>query len=235
MRDFAAIAEFSQALADETRLRLLDLLQSGDATVSELAVHLGLPQPRISTHLAILLKAGLVSVEANGRHRSYSVDTARTAPLLNALDAVTSSEPTRTPKRVPRLEVDSTPIRRARTCYDHLAGIAGVALLDELLKRNWLSVAGKSTTKPQYGVTAAGVHALVARGVDLGGVQTSRRMFAYGCLDWSERRPHLAGSLGAALLAALVDANIVELAEDSRAAILVRPLSDWFDALTPTQ
>jgi DNA-binding transcriptional ArsR family regulator len=229
MRDYHATSALAQALADETRLRLLHLLLTGDATVSELGAHLGLPQPRISTHLALLRDAGLVAVETSGRQRTYRVDAGRVRPVLDALDAAASPQEGQNVMPRPRVEVDATPIRRARTCYDHLAGIAGVQLLDELLRRNWLTVADANASRPQYGLTPAGVHAFHARGVDLGAAGKARRLFAYGCLDWSERRPHLAGSLGAAVLEALRSAGVVRPTDDSRAVTLVRPLTDWLD------
>lgn len=229
MRDFHAMSALAQALADETRLRLLHLLLSGEATVSELGAHLGLPQPRISTHLAILREAGLVGVETSGRQRTYRVDPERVRSVLDALDAGVAPLAGKTVAPRPRVEVDATPIRRARTCYDHLAGIAGVQLLDELLGRNWLTVADANGRRPQYGLTPAGVHAFHARAVDLGAAGRARRLFAYGCLDWSERRPHLAGALGAAVLDSLRAAGIVEVADGSRAVTLLRPLADWLD------
>jgi DNA-binding transcriptional ArsR family regulator len=228
MHDLRTVADLAHAFADETRLRLLYLLLAGDATVSELAVHLGLPQPRVSTHLALLREAGLVAVETSGRQRTYRVDPGRVKSVLDALAAASPREGNAMMPR-PRVEVDATPIRRARTCYDHLAGIAGVQLLDELLRRNWLTVADANGSRPQYGLTPAGVHAFHARGVDLGAAGKARRLFAYGCLDWSERRPHLAGALGAAVLDALRSAGIVQATGDTRAVSLVRPLADWLD------
>ncbi len=224
------MSALAQALADETRLRLLHLLLSGNATVSELGAHLGLPQPRISTHLAILREAGLVAVETSGRQRTYRVDADRVQTALGALDtAATGHDGKRLPPKSPRVEIDATPIRRARTCYDHLAGITGVQLLDELLQRNWIAVSAANGKRPQYGLTPAGVHAFLARGVNLGEARKSRRLFAYGCLDWSERRPHLAGALGAAVLDALAAAGVVQDSADTRAVQLVRPLADWLD------
>jgi DNA-binding transcriptional ArsR family regulator len=229
MRNFHAMSALAQALADETRLRLLHLLLSGEATVSELGAHLGLPQPRVSTHLALLREAGLVAVETSGRQRAYRVDPGRVQTVLDALDAGASPLEGKSATTRPRVEVDATPIRRARTCYDHLAGSAGVQLLDELLRRNWLTIADANGSRPQYGLTPAGVHAFHARGVDLGAAGRARRLFAYGCLDWSERRPHLAGALGAAVLDALRAAGIVQATGDSRAVTLPRPLADWLD------
>ena len=170
-----------------------------------------------------------MAVATSGRQRTYRVDADRAQSALAGLEAGTVAHGGKVTPARPRVEIDATPIRRARTCYDHLAGIAGVQLLDELLRRNWLAVTDANGNRPQYGVTPAGVHAFLARGVDLGRARTSRRLFAFGCLDWSERRPHLAGALGAAVLDALAAAGVVQPAADSRAVTMVQPLSIWLD------
>jgi hypothetical protein len=92
-------------------------------------------------------------------------------------------------------------LREARTCYDHLGGVAGVRLLDGLLERNWL----EATEGGAYLLSAGGAAALRRAGVDLEATRRTRRAFAIGCLDWTERRPHLGGALGAALLRALLE------------------------------
>jgi hypothetical protein len=115
-----------------------------------------------------------------------------------------------------------TALRRARTCYDHLAGVAGVDLLDALLARGWLVEATDG-----YRLTPAGEHALASRGVDLPAARASRRPLARACLDWTERRPHLAGALGAAVLAALEASGTIWRQPGMRQVILAQPLADW--------
>ena len=118
-----------------------------------------------------------------------------------------------------------TPLRRARTCYDHLAGVAGVALLDAMLAHGWLVPRARS-----YAITPRGAHALLRRGVDLVAADAAARPFVRPCVDWTERRPHLAGALGAALLDRLTRDGIVHRTPRSRLVGLRRPLAGWLDA-----
>lgn len=222
-----AIAQSAQALADETRLRLLAILREGDATVSDLAARTGLAQPRVSTHLALLRRAGLVSVVTDGRQRTYHVDAARIGEMFAALGgtmATTMVQSKRSAEAARAVRRDM-PVRQARTCYDHLAGVAGVRLLDALLERGWL--AAEDGDRPRYCLTPEGEAALHARGVRLDEARRARRMFAFGCLDWTERRPHLGGALGAAILDALADAGAVRRDGAGRTMLLTQPLDDW--------
>lgn len=225
-----------RALADATRLRVVRLLLCGDATVSELAARLDLPQPRVSAHLAILRDAGLVSVEQTGRQRAYRADRERLSPLFAALDRLAPGEdvtmttaatfPPRS-AQAERLVRGDVPLRQARTCYDHLAGVLGVRLMDELLGRGWLAIDRDDGKRIHYRLTGDGHRALAARGVDLSVAGTSRRMHAYGCTDWTERRPHLGGSLGAAVLVALVAVGVVARTPGDRTVAVLGSLDDW--------
>jgi hypothetical protein len=118
-----------------------------------------------------------------------------------------------------------TPLRRARTCYDHLAGVAGVALLDGMLAHGWLVPRAR-----RYAITARGADALLRRGVDLIAADASGRVFARRCVDWTERRPHLAGALGAAVLGRLTRDGVVHRTPRSRVVAVRRPLTGWLDA-----
>ena len=125
-------------------------------------------------------------------------------------------------------------LRQARTCYDHLAGEAGVQLLDELLNRGWLE-RGESDegARSSYRLTPDGTNALQLRGVELELAPKSRRPFAFGCLDWTERRDHLAGTLGAAIFRALVSSSMVRRQHGARAVTLQVKLpagvTEWLD------
>jgi DNA-binding transcriptional ArsR family regulator len=219
--------QIAHALADETRLRILTLLLAGDAPVSDLVTRLGLPQPRVSTHLALLRQAGLVSVQMVGRQRVYCAAAPRVRTLLDALGVDTAALPRRSPQAVRQVR-RNTALRQGRTCYDHLAGVAGVQLLDELLRRGWLaSAAGVQDTRLHYRLTPQGSQALTTCGVDVVSARRGRRRFAYGCLDWTERRAHLGGALGAAVLAALQGAGVVRRQPQSRALVLLQPVTDW--------
>lgn len=225
-----------QALAYDVRLRLLRLLLEDDATVSDLANRLDLEQPRVSAHLAALRETGLVLAHAAGRQRVYHVDAERITPLLEALAAMASSgakqaEPPPRSAEAARLVRHDAPLRHARACYDHLAGVAGVHLLDEMLRRGWV-LGEEQPRRTTYALSPLGEAALRALGVDLAGARRARRMFAFACLDWTERRPHLGGALGAAVLTALVRTGFAsgQDTQRGRGVVLHRPLEQWLDS-----
>lgn len=225
-----AVAQSARALADETRLRLLAILCAGEATVNDLAARLDLAQPRISTHLALLRHAGLVEAATVGRQRTYRVDAERITAMFAALGGPMSTTTLSAPKRsveATRAIEHDMPIRHARTCYDHLAGVAGVRLLDSLLECGWLAI--EEGPRPRYRLTPMGDASLRARGVDLDQATQARRMFACGCLDWTERRPHLGGALGAAILDALETVGAVRRDGTTRTMLLATPLDAWLN------
>ena len=125
----------------------------------------------------------------------------------------------------------NTAMRQARTCYDHLAGVAGVQLLDAMLHRGWLEPSAEANDpRSLYRLTPQGTTVLSTRGVDLVRTHKARRCFAFGCLDWTERRAHLGGALGAALFKAMVMAGMVQRRPQSRTVVLQQPVVDWLDA-----
>jgi DNA-binding transcriptional ArsR family regulator len=235
MYDIPLLVQRAQAFADATRMRILLLFLEGETTVSDLVTRLGVPQPRVSTHLAFLRNVGLVSVDHLGRQRRYRPDVARIEAVLEALRAL----PPTTPRRSPQARREShgnTAIRQARTCYDHLAGVAGVQLLGEMLQRGWLEPdAQAEQSRPLYRLTLLGTQALRARGVDVTRAEKARRRLAFGCIDWTERRRHLGGALGAAILEALLTAGIVRRRRQSRTVVCQQPVMEWFDVVPSGQ
>ena len=131
---------------------------------------------------------------------------------------------TRSPQAAKEVRRD-TGLRRARTCYDHLAGVAGVSLLDEMLAQGWLRE--EKGHKTLYRLTSDGERALLSLGVDVPGAADQRRPFAYGCLDWTERRYHLRGSLSSAVLTELSSSGTVSRTAGTRTVALERPILDW--------
>lgn len=121
-----------------------------------------------------------------------------------------------------------------RTCYDHLAGVAGVALFETMLAQGWL-IGGMDaeTGRPCYHLTSVGQQALSVRGVDVAHAEKRKRRFAYGCLDWTERRPHLGGALAAAILEALRQTGMVRRQRQARTVTLRQPLDRWLAAARP--
>ena len=218
-------ARIAAVLADPARLALLAALLEGEATVTELAARAGLPQPRVSSHLARLRGIGLVTHVAMGRHRAYRVDRARVKPLLAALYATGPAAVLRPSPQAGRERRRDSPLRRARTCYDHLAGVAGVTLLDDMRKRRWMTA--RTDHGPAFALTPSGTNALAGRGVAIDAARDSARHFAPACLDWTERRPHLGGALGAAVLDALRKRGYVKRRRGQRAVRIVRPLTGW--------
>jgi DNA-binding transcriptional ArsR family regulator len=229
------LVQSAQAFADVTRMRILLLLLEGEATVSDIVTRLGVPQPRVSTHLACLRKVGLVSVDHLGRQRRYRPDVARIEAVLEALRALTPTTPRQSPQARRELQ-GNTAIRQARTCYDHLAGVAGVQLLDEMLHREWLEPDEQAEQpKPLYCLTLLGMQELRARGVDVTRAEKTRRRLAFGCIDWTERRMHLGGALGAAILEAMITAGMIRRRRQSRTIVCQKPVIDWFDAVPSGQ
>jgi hypothetical protein len=192
--------------------------------VSDLAARLALPQPRVSGQLARLRTCGLVETIASGRQRICHVEAVRVAPLLAALGSTPGAARPR-PRGVAasRLVRDDAPLRQARRCYDHLAGVAGVALCDEFQQRGWLAF---ETRTSAFQLTADGAAALGRLGVDVATARRARRRFAGACLDWTERRPHLGGALGAAVLATVRRAGLIRLGA-GRTLMLEQPLAAW--------
>ncbi len=198
------VADAAALLADRTRAAMLAALADGRALpAGELARHGGVARSTASGHLARLMDAGLLAVEREGRHRYYRLtDTRSTARLLEALATLGVSPRERPPAERAFRE---SAIRRGRTCYDHLAGVLGVALAEGMVERGWLTLEEKA-----FEPTPAGEAGLAALGVDWGAARRARRSFARACLDWTERRHHLAGALGAALCDRLFEAGWVE-------------------------
>ncbi len=205
------VSSIAAAIGEPARARILYCLVDGRArTSTELSVVAGVSPSTTSVHLERLRAAQLVTVLAQGRHRFYSLSGPDVAAALEGLSVLAggarSTFVPRTPSR----------LRLARTCYDHMAGTIGVSLHDRLKTLRWISARSKGEGKA-YDVTAEGTKALQALGVDIEAVRALRRRFACACLDWSERRAHLGGALGAALLKVALKRKWVLQDLDSRA------------------
>lgn len=185
------IAFIAALIGDPARANMLTALMDGRAlTASELAEAGGITPQTASGHLARLVEAGLLGVRKQGRHRYFSLSGADVANALEGLMGLaqrTGAVPSRTGPR-------DAALRHARICYDHLAGERGVALLASLRRRGF--VAGEEES---LRLSEPGRDFLVSLGLDLPALEGRRRPLCRACLDWSERRDHLGGSLGAAL------------------------------------
>lgn len=122
----------------------------------------------------------------------------------------------------------NTLLRQARTCYGHLAGAAGVALFARILDLGWMELAPPvESPRPDYRLTEIGVAAMKERGLDIASIQKAKRRFAYGCTDWTERKHHLGGALGAAILVSLVDLSYVSRRPETRVVNVAKDPATW--------
>lgn len=192
VREAESIAALAALLGDATRVSLLLALMDGRAlTATELAAAGGVSASTASSHLARLTAAGWLAVLKQGRHRHYRIADAAHAELIERLQAAHALAAAPAVRTGP----DDPALRHARRCYDHLAGTRGVQLLDALCARGLVDRHDEALR-----LTADGEAWCTALGVDLPALRASRRPLCRACLDWSERRMHLAGALGAALL-----------------------------------
>jgi DNA-binding transcriptional ArsR family regulator len=184
-----AVSRIAAAIGEPARARILYCLVDGHArTSTELSVVAEVSPSTTSVHLDRLKAAHLVNVMVQGKHRFYSLAGPDVARALEGLSVLAGC---RQEKFVPSAP---NPLRLARTCYDHMAGMVGVLLNDRLRALGWLS------TNPEdnaYDLTTGGAKALSSLGIEVESIRALRRRFACPCLDWSERRPHIGGALGA--------------------------------------
>jgi DNA-binding transcriptional ArsR family regulator len=201
-------------LAEPTRAAMLTaLLDDRPLAAGELARLAGVSAATASAHLARLLDGGLVTVISQGRHRYYRLAGPEVAAAMEALAHLSPV----TPVCSLRQSQDAAALAQARTCYDHLAGRAGVALLGALLTRGLLAAPQAHTVPARFEVTGEGLATLSAFGIDMGALERTRRRFAGACLDWTERKPHLNGALGAAITARLLGLRWIERGSRRRA------------------
>jgi DNA-binding transcriptional ArsR family regulator len=209
--DEAALSSIAAAIGEPARARMLCCLLDGHArTSTELSVVAEVSPSTASVHLSRLKTERLVKALVQGRHRFYGLAGPEVASALEALSVLADAPRGRFVPRTP------SRLRAARTCYDHMAGGLGVALHDRLMKLGWIA-GGAKRNDTAYEVSAQGAKALAAVGIDVEATRTLRRRFACACLDWSERRPHVGGALGAALLSVALKRRWVVQDVDGRA------------------
>ena len=224
----AAVSAIAAAIGEPARTRMLYSLLDGRArTATELAAVADVMPSTASAHLRCLEKARLLRLVVQGRHRYYSLEGAQVAAALEALNVLAGGADPRVVSNTARN------LRAARTCYDHLAGTLGVRLHDRLLDLRWIRASGERT----YDLTPTGVAGLERAGVNVNAARTLRRRFAIACLDWSERKSHLAGALGAELLALALHRKWIVRDLDTRGVTVTskgrRELKAWIGLEAP--
>ena len=224
MLSTSAFAETAALIGEPARANMLAALLDGRAlTATELARSAGITPQTGSLHLARLTQAGLLAVERQGRHRYHRLASVAVAQMLEGMMSVSAglaAAGAGHPGRAPRVGPRDAAMRRARTCYDHLAGRLAVAMADRMSARGELDLSADGAS-----LTTEGVIFLRQLGVDLGAASNRKggqRMFCRPCLDWSERRPHIGGAVGTTLCNACLARGWIKRTPVSR-AVAVTP------------
>ncbi|GIN76174.1 winged helix-turn-helix domain-containing protein [Bacillus paralicheniformis] len=208
------IAEVAKLVTDPSRAAILTaLLDDRFYTATELAGYAGIKQQTASFHLSKLLDAEMLTCRKQGRHRYYRLKDGKVAQSLETLLNIAPPAEIRSFRQ----SAEDRAVRKARTCYDHLAGSLGVTLAERLVEMGVLK-----EEETAFTVTEAGELFLKELGIDVGEVKKKRRSFCHKCLDWSERRHHIAGALGSALLDAFIRMGWIERRPRTR-AVAVTP------------
>lgn len=219
MREGPDIARIASLVGDPARANMLNALMGGTAlTASELALEAGVSLPTASSHLSKLMEGGLLTLARQGRHRYYGLAGPQVAGMIEAITGVAEAVG---PKRVRPGPRDGA-MRVARVCYDHLAGEQAVAMLDRLVEKEILL---RDDKEIRLGPSAAPHFAAIGIDVDA----KPRRPVCRACLDWSVRRSHLAGTLGAAILDKILAEKWARREKDSRAVIFSPPGKQAFE------
>jgi DNA-binding transcriptional ArsR family regulator len=215
MKDGPHIAGIAALVGEPARAEMLTALLADRAlTATELATIAGVGKATASAHLAKLCDTGLLAVDVQGRHRYFRLADRDVAQLLESLMGVAFRTGAVRLKSSPR----ETALRRARICYDHLAGELGVQAFEALMARGVFEANAAGLR-----ITPAGTAWFAAFGVDVDAVTAQRRMMCRACLDWSERRHHLAGAWGSALLQRLFDLGWARRVKDTRVVQFTPP------------
>lgn len=206
------IYSITSAIADPVRLSVMIYLIRGQATFAELQQHLDISQSNLSNHLTVLYKADLIRKISKGRRNSYEIASPDAAQLIELLQNLQKS--------APNPENSVKKIALARTCYDHLAGKLGVSIFNSLVNQEAI-IYNQPIADPAYfsKEISLGINAdrtFEAFGVDLSNIASSHRKYAYACLDWTEKKPHLAGTLGAAIYHSMTEQKWIARHEEKR-------------------
>ncbi|MDG4853432.1 MULTISPECIES: winged helix-turn-helix domain-containing protein [unclassified Mesorhizobium] len=209
MREGPDIARIASLVGDPARANMLNALMGGTAlTASELALEAGVSLPTASSHLSKLMDGGLLTLASQGRHRYYGLAGPQVAGMLEAIIGVAEAVG---PKRVRPGPRDAA-MRVARVCYDHLAGEQAVAMLDRLVDRKLLL-----RQENEIRLSPSAISHFAALGIEID--SKAKRPICRACLDWSVRRSHLAGALGAAILDKVIVEKWARRDKDSRAVV----------------
>jgi DNA-binding transcriptional ArsR family regulator len=213
--DGAALAAFAALLADRTRATFCLCLLDGRAwTAGELARAAGVAASTASEHVNQLVAGGLLADERQGRHRYVRLADDRAAQMVEELAAYAVPQGTQPDRSSLRAASIAAALRHGRTCYDHLAGHLGIVLIDAMTERELLVQTGG------FAMTAGGLTWLGDLGIDVDRLRAAKRPLVRSCLDWTERRSHLAGAVGASICSHFFDQSWIERIGSDRAVRL---------------
>jgi DNA-binding transcriptional ArsR family regulator len=199
-------------LCEPSRAKIVWNLLDGRAyTASELALVSNLSPTSVSNHLSKLLNGEIVKVDVQGRHRYYSFANSEVAYVVESMANLSNQKPTSKLDK----QLSKNDVKYCRTCYDHLAGKVGVLIADKLVSQKIIELQDKT-----YVVTEKGDKFFSDFGLELTQLQKQRRYFAKACLDWSERKYHLSGSLGNALLEKMLKLDWLRRTKNSRVIVI---------------
>lgn len=212
MHDEPDITRIAYLLADSARAKILWTLIDGTTRpAGELAYTANVSAQSASAHLAKLVEGGLLHAESQGRHRYFRIASAEVATVIESMASLNAAARPRTARNPLRSRSMPAEFLHARTCYGHLAGEMAVKILEAMLRDRWLT-----GEKQDFAVTSLGEKRLAALNIDVAAARESRRIFARACVDLTQRRPHLGGALGDALLNAYVARGWILRARRSR-------------------
>jgi DNA-binding transcriptional ArsR family regulator len=227
MKEGPDISHIAALIGDPARANMLTVLMGGKAlTVSELAEEAGVTIQTASAHLSKMEAGGLLRPRKQGRHKYFALATDDVALVLEALMGLAAGAGHLRRRTGPKDES----LRKARVCYNHLAGEMGTRLYDSLLGRHFIEASGEGMS-----LTAQGAAFVTGFGVDLEALRQKKAPLCRECLDWSERRPHLAGSLGRAFLGRIEALAWARKDQDSRAVLFSSSGAAQFSQAFPTR
>lgn len=227
--DEADVARVAGLFADPARARILRTLIDGTMRpAGELAFAANISAQSASAHLAKLVEGGLLELQAQGRHRYFRIASPDVANAVESLGSLSMAVKPRAPRSPALPKSASVQFLHARTCYDHLAGEMAVRVCDAMLKARWLAPEARD-----FRVTRLGKEKLGALDVDLDAARRSRRAFARACVDLTQRRPHIGGALGAALLEVYLARGWILRMRGSRAVSITPKGTEAFHRLFP--
>ncbi len=215
------ISEIMHIISNLERMRIIEFLSTGQANVNKISEELNIIEPKVSYDLSLLSKYKIVGTQSIGREHVYFLYSEQLEPLLIWINNISNKN------KIIKIKDNKNSLNNARSCYDHLAGVQGVLLLEKMLEYQWLEI--KDKEKPEYSLTEIGKYELNKKNIKIPIEFKSKRIFAYGCMDWTVKKYHLGGSLGVVIFNYLIKNEYIQKIEDSRRIIILNDIKKFFN------